>query len=41
MEEGSQAKDPRVIVESEEQPDRILLETKICKEDMFSKQQGA
>ena len=32
--------DPRVIVESEDQPDRILLETKIQREDGFQKQQG-
>ncbi|TWU72724.1 Platinum sensitivity protein [Metarhizium rileyi] len=32
-------KDPRVIVESEDQPDRLLLETKIQKEDGFQKQQ--
>ncbi|KAL2755189.1 hypothetical protein ACRALDRAFT_2042961 [Sodiomyces alcalophilus JCM 7366] len=33
------ARDPRVYVESEDQPDRLLLETKICKEDGFQKQQ--
>ncbi|KAJ6447109.1 developmental regulator flbA [Purpureocillium lavendulum] len=33
-------KDPRVLVESEDQPERILLETKILKEDGFQKQQG-
>ncbi|CAM1511615.1 Fc.00g091280.m01.CDS01 [Cosmosporella sp. VM-42] len=32
-------KDPRVVVESEDQPDRLLLETKIQKEDGFQKQQ--
>ncbi|KAG8425060.1 Platinum sensitivity protein, variant 3 [Metarhizium acridum] len=32
-------KDPRVIVESEDQPNRLLLETKIQKEDGFQKQQ--
>ncbi|KAG5981497.1 hypothetical protein E4U55_002874 [Claviceps digitariae] len=32
-------KDPRVIVESEEHPERLLLETKIQKEDGFQKQQ--
>ncbi|KAH7319926.1 component of IIS longevity pathway SMK-1-domain-containing protein [Stachybotrys elegans] len=32
-------KDPRVIVESEEQPERLLLETKIMREDGFQKQQ--
>ncbi|TEA21751.1 Uncharacterized protein C8034_v005405 [Colletotrichum sidae] len=37
--EDGQPRDPRVIVESEDQPDRILLETKICKEDGFQKQQ--
>ncbi|KAI0117191.1 DUF625-domain-containing protein [Daldinia grandis] len=31
--------DPRVVVESEDQPDRVLLETRICKEDGFHKQQ--
>ena len=38
-EDGS-PKDPRVQVESEDQPDRLLLETHICKEDGFQKQQG-
>lgn len=33
-------KDAQVIVESEDQPDRLLLETKIQKEDGFQKQQG-
>ncbi|KAF4994438.1 hypothetical protein FGRMN_5768 [Fusarium graminum] len=33
-------KDPRVVVESEDHPDRLLLETKIQKEDGFQKQQG-
>jgi protein phosphatase-4 regulatory subunit 3 len=32
-------KDPRVVVESEDHPDRLLLETKIQKEDGFQKQQ--
>ncbi|CVK88896.1 uncharacterized protein FPRO_02565 [Fusarium proliferatum ET1] len=32
-------KEPRVIVESEDHPDRLLLETKIQKEDGFQKQQ--
>jgi protein phosphatase-4 regulatory subunit 3 len=32
-------KDPRVIVESEDEPERLLLETKIQKEDGFQKQQ--
>ncbi|KAK3390513.1 component of IIS longevity pathway SMK-1-domain-containing protein [Podospora didyma] len=38
IEEG-QPKEPRVIVESEDQPDRLLLETKIVKDDGFQKQQ--
>ena len=29
-----------MLVESEEQPDRILLETKISKDDGYNKQQG-
>lgn len=33
-------KDPRVVVESEDQPNRILLETRIQREDGFQKQQG-
>jgi hypothetical protein len=32
--------EPRVMVQSEDEPDRMLLETKICKEDGFQKQQG-
>jgi hypothetical protein len=28
-----------VLVQSEDQPDRMLLETRICKEDGFQKQQ--
>ncbi|KAK8105989.1 hypothetical protein PG999_009348 [Apiospora kogelbergensis] len=32
-------REPRVIVESEDQPERVLLETRICKEDGFHKQQ--
>ncbi|KAK0665879.1 component of IIS longevity pathway SMK-1-domain-containing protein [Cercophora samala] len=35
-----QTKEPRVVVQSEDQPDRLLLETKIVKEDGFQKQQG-
>ncbi|CAG8984101.1 hypothetical protein HYALB_00010601 [Hymenoscyphus albidus] len=31
--------EPRVVVHSEDHPDRILLETRICKEDLFQKQQ--
>ncbi|EGZ72573.1 hypothetical protein NEUTE2DRAFT_75952 [Neurospora tetrasperma FGSC 2509] len=37
----NQPKEPRVIVESEDHPDRLLLETKIVKDDGFQKQQGA
>ncbi|KAI1125936.1 DUF625-domain-containing protein [Nemania abortiva] len=37
-EDGHQ-RDARVIVESEDQPGRTLLETRICKEDGFHKQQ--
>ena len=29
-----------MFVESEDQPDRLLLETRICREDGFQKQQG-
>ncbi|RKU45875.1 Platinum sensitivity protein [Coniochaeta pulveracea] len=36
--EGGQ-KEPKVMVESEDQPDRLLLDTRICKEDGFQKQQ--
>ncbi|KAK2591099.1 Platinum sensitivity protein [Conoideocrella luteorostrata] len=32
-------RDPRVIVESEDHPERLLLETKVQKEDGFQKQQ--
>ncbi|KAH8681480.1 component of IIS longevity pathway SMK-1-domain-containing protein [Xylariales sp. PMI_506] len=32
-------REPRVVVESEDQPDRILLETRVCKGDGFHKQQ--
>ncbi|ROT39412.1 DUF625-domain-containing protein [Sodiomyces alkalinus F11] len=37
--DDGQTRDPRVYVESEDQPDRLLLETKICREDGFQKQQ--
>ncbi|KAL1866108.1 hypothetical protein VTK73DRAFT_4901 [Phialemonium thermophilum] len=37
--DGTQTKEPRVVVESEDEPERLLLETKICKEDGFQKQQ--
>jgi hypothetical protein len=33
--------EPRITVEAEDPPERMLLETKICKEDGFQKQQGA
>lgn len=33
-------KEPRVVVDSEDEPQRTLLETRICKEDGFQKQQG-
>lgn len=29
-----------MYVESEDQPERMLLETKICKDDGYQKQQG-
>ncbi|OWP00134.1 hypothetical protein B2J93_8705 [Marssonina coronariae] len=37
--EVSRQEEPRVIVQAEEKPDVILLETRICKEDSFQKQQ--
>lgn len=37
--EEGQLKEPRVLVESEDQPERLLLETKIVKDDGFQKQQ--
>ncbi|KAI1185691.1 DUF625-domain-containing protein, partial [Nemania serpens] len=37
--EDGQPRDSRVMVESEDQPGRTLLETRICKEDGFHKQQ--
>ncbi|KUJ14399.1 DUF625-domain-containing protein [Mollisia scopiformis] len=37
--ESSRQEEPRVIVTSEDHPDRMLLETRICKEDGFQKQQ--
>lgn len=33
-------KEARVVVDSEEEPTRVLLETRIHKEDGFQKQQG-
>ncbi|KUI68241.1 hypothetical protein VM1G_04454 [Cytospora mali] len=38
LDEG-RAKEPRVVVDSEDEPIRTLLETRICKEDGFQKQQ--
>ncbi|KAK2848488.1 hypothetical protein FQN49_005676 [Arthroderma sp. PD_2] len=32
--------EPKILVESEDQPDRMLLETRISKEDGYQKQQG-
>ncbi|KAJ5148644.1 hypothetical protein N7448_000222 [Penicillium atrosanguineum] len=32
--------EPRIFVESEDQPQRVLLETKITKDDGYQKQQG-
>ena len=37
---ATRQEEPRVLVQSEDEPDRMLLETKICKEDGFQKQQG-
>ncbi|KAI0200126.1 DUF625-domain-containing protein [Astrocystis sublimbata] len=37
--EDGQPRDSQVVVESEDQPERILLKTRICKEDGFHKQQ--
>ncbi|KLU82722.1 hypothetical protein MAPG_01791 [Magnaporthiopsis poae ATCC 64411] len=37
--ESEITREPRVIVESEDHPERLLLETRICKEDGFQKQQ--
>ena len=38
--EGNHQEEPRVVVQSEDEPEKILLETRICKEDTFQKQQG-
>jgi len=38
--EASRQEEPKVIVQSEDSPDRTLLETRIVKEDQFQKQQG-
>jgi protein phosphatase-4 regulatory subunit 3 len=32
--------EPRIFVESEDEPQRMLLETKISKDDGYQKQQG-
>ncbi len=32
--------EPRIYVESEDQPERTLLETRITKDDGYQKQQG-
>jgi protein phosphatase 4 regulatory subunit 3 len=32
--------EPRITVEAEDSPERLLLETRISKEDGFQKQQG-
>lgn len=32
--------EPRIFVESEDQPERMLLETRIVKDDGYQKQQG-
>ena len=37
---GVQQDEPRIYVESEDQPERMLLETKIVKDDGYQKQQG-
>ncbi|KAE8442093.1 hypothetical protein EG329_003851 [Mollisiaceae sp. DMI_Dod_QoI] len=37
--ESTRNEEPRVLVQSEDHPDRMLLETRICKEDGFQKQQ--
>lgn len=38
--EANRQEEPRMLVQSEDEPDKILLETRICKEDSFQKQQG-
>ncbi|CZT04636.1 related to pleiotropic drug resistance control protein PDR6 [Rhynchosporium graminicola] len=37
--ELNRQEEPRVLVQSEDEPDKVLLETRICKEDSFQKQQ--
>ena len=38
--ETTRQEEPRLLVHSEDHPDRMLLETRICREDGFQKQQG-
>lgn len=38
--DDGQPRDPRVWVEAEDPPNRLLLETKVAKADTFQKQQG-
>ena len=38
---SSSQDEPRIFVESEDEPDRVLLETKISRDDSYQKQQGA
>jgi protein phosphatase 4 regulatory subunit 3 len=37
---GILQEEPRIYVESEDEPQRMLLETKISKDDGYQKQQG-
>lgn len=37
---SAQQEEPRIYVESEDQPNRVLLETRISKDDGYQKQQG-
>jgi len=37
--DSTRQEEPRVVVTSEDSPERLLLETRICKEDGFQKQQ--
>lgn len=32
--------EPKIVVQAEDVPERVLLDTRICKEDGFAKQQG-
>jgi protein phosphatase-4 regulatory subunit 3 len=38
--EATRQEEPRVLVQSEDDPQRLLLETRVFKEDGFQKQQG-